>query len=188
MSTKRENQESKKWQKRGHQREMGKQLTMGTECWSLENFKNKTLSQLHFQASHKIKFHRAAESSYRNNMGIASCSLPCTTPSYWEHPALSHFYPLCRLVFLFVTHCLSVLLPFWFFLIPLERAPRYCHHTQEWWIGSRVHGSGGGCGALQCSMTDGNMHYYPGGLHRWGPECSILPVHAGPAVQKKGHF
>ena len=38
--------------------------------------------------------------------------------------------------------------------------------------------AGGGFGALQCSMTDGNMHYFPGGLSQRGPECSVSLVHA----------
>lgn len=162
----------------------------------LKKIKNKTLSQLYFQASHKMYILKAAESCGRNSMGVVSCSLPwpltCTTPSYWEHPVLSPLPTLYFLVLLSVAQsfCFAPFLTFALLSpppcappIPLERRREssqtvpWGHRTQEWWIGLRVHGSRGGCGALQCSMTDGNMHYFPGGIGQRGPECSISLAH-----------
>ncbi|CAB1433138.1 unnamed protein product [Pleuronectes platessa] len=72
-------------------------------------------------------------------------------------------------------YILSVFLSSPLFVPPYsERAPRLCPEATvlgDDGLGWRVLGSGGGCGALQCSMTDGNMYYFPGGLSQRRPEC-----------------
>lgn len=119
-------------------------------------------------------------------MGVAFCSLPCTTPPFRDHlavfPSVSLSFGACRSVLL--SSLTSPPLPPSFLQRELpDSALRPPYSGMMDWVEGAW--NGGGCRALRCSMTDGNMHYFPG-----GPECSInrpRPL-KGPASQRKGHF
>lgn len=105
------------------------------------------------------------------------------------HPAPSLRYilitssRLVRVQFAVFVFCSLFFLtsPLLFPLIPLEGASRERPEAtvlRNDGLGRGCVEAKGGCGALQCSMTDGNMHYFPGGLSQRGPECSIWLAHA----------